>query len=227
MRECFRGLTYCLGLLLLALGIILNTKTGLGVAPIMSIPYSISIIWNTNLGNVTLCIYLLFVFGQIILRGKKFRPFDFLQIPMSILFSRVINLFNDMITINFSNLVLNVLLLIAAIILTAIGVALSVEMKLVPNSADGLTQALGERMGKDLGFAKNVLDISCVIIAIAIGLIFSGKTVAVGVGTLATMLGVGRVIALFNKHFGQKISVLVYSGQVYQTDDSIISQKVS
>ena len=44
----YRGGFYLVGLLVLALGISLNTKTGLGVSPIISVSYSISTIWNLN-----------------------------------------------------------------------------------------------------------------------------------------------------------------------------------
>lgn len=208
MKEFYRGGMYCIGLLILALGIILNTKTGLGVSPIISIPYCISNIFKINLGNATLCIYILCVIGQMVLRGKKFRTFDLLQIPMSIIFSRVINIFNDMIIINCNVLMVKLLLLIVAIILTGIGAAISVEMNLLPNAADGFTQAIGERMRKGFGFAKNIVDISCVLITIAMGLSFAGKVIGIGLGTLAAMLGVGRSIAAFNLLFKQKMLAL-------------------
>jgi uncharacterized protein len=208
MKECCRGVMYCIGLLLLALGIILNTKTGLGVSPIISIPYCISNVFKINLGNATLCIYILCVVGQMALRGKTFRPFDLLQIPMSVIFSRVINIFNDMIIINCNILVLKLLLLVAAIMLTGIGAAISVEMNFLPNAADGFTQAVGERMRKGLGFAKNIVDISCVLVTAVIGLLFAGKVVGIGLGTLAAVLGVGRSIALFNMFFKQKMLAL-------------------
>lgn len=211
MKECRRGVMYCIGLLILALGIILNTKTGLGVSPIISIPYCISNVFKINLGNATLCIYILCVIGQMALRGKRFRAFDLLQIPMSVIFSRVINIFNNMITINSNSMVLKLLLLAAAIVLTGIGAAISVEMNLIPNAADGFTQAVGERIGKGLGFAKNIVDVSCVIITVALGLLFAGKVEGIGLGTLAAVLGVGRSIALFNMLFKQKMLALIDS----------------
>jgi len=199
---------YCIGLLILALGIVLNTKTGLGVSSIISIPYSISCIFGFNLGNTTLCIYVLCVFGQLLLRGKGFRAFDLLQIPMSVVFSRVINVFNDMIKVNSNELFVNLLMLIAAILLTGIGMAISVKMNFVPNPADGLAQAIGERIGKGLGAGKNILDVSCVLITLAIGLTFAGKVTGIGLGTLAAMLGVGRSAALFNMFYEEKMLAL-------------------
>ncbi|OBR93289.1 MULTISPECIES: YitT family protein [Clostridium] len=209
MKKFYRGMMYCIGLVILALGIILNTKTGLGVSPIISIPYSISKIWNINLGNATMCIYILCVAGQAALRGKEFRPFDLLQVPMSIVFSRIINIFNDIIVINCDNLIMNLLLLAAAIMLTGIGAYITVQMKIVPNAADGFTQALAERTKKGLGLAKNITDISSVIITVVIGLVCAGKIVGIGVGTLVAVIGVGRAIALTNMLFGKKMIALV------------------
>jgi uncharacterized protein len=208
MNKFYRGSMYCIGLLILALGIVLNAKTGLGVSSIISIPYSISHIFGVNLGNATLCVYILFVFGQMLIRGKEFRAFDLLQIPMSVVFSRVINVFNDMITINSNELFVNLLLLAAAIMLTGIGMAISVKMNFVPNAADGLAQAIGERIGKDLGAGKNILDVACVLITLVIGLTFAGKVTGIGLGTLAAMLGVGRSAALFNMFFEEKMLAL-------------------
>lgn len=46
-----RIIIYVAGLLVLALGIILNTKAGFGVSPIISVSYSISQINGFNFGN--------------------------------------------------------------------------------------------------------------------------------------------------------------------------------
>lgn len=95
-KKINRGIVYVAGLLLLAMGIILNTKTGLGVSPIISVAYSVSVISGMNLGNMTLILYSIFVLIEMILhtiRRKKGeyvkRLFlDILQIPLSIVFTR-------------------------------------------------------------------------------------------------------------------------------------------
>lgn len=48
-KLIIRWVFYLLGLLILALGIMLNTKANLGVSPIISVPYSISHIIGFNL----------------------------------------------------------------------------------------------------------------------------------------------------------------------------------
>lgn len=124
---------------------------------------------------------------------------------MSFVFSKVINLFNDIIVINFSSLYLNVLLLIVAIMLTGIGVVMTVEMNFIPNAADGLTQALAYRVDIKLGLSKNIIDMSSVLITIVIGLLSVGQVVGIGFGTLMAVIGVGRAIALVKLLFRNNI----------------------
>ena len=61
----YRILFYAAGLLLLALGLTLNTKAGLGVSAIISVSYSISLIFSYNFGNTTLALYGYFVVIQL------------------------------------------------------------------------------------------------------------------------------------------------------------------
>ena len=70
-RQINRTLIYIAGLLILALGIILNTKAGLGVSPIISVAYSISQINDFNFGNTTLGLYTVFVIIEIVIHTVK------------------------------------------------------------------------------------------------------------------------------------------------------------
>lgn len=81
---------------------------------------------------------------------------------------------------------------------TGLGVVLSVNMRLVPNPGDGIVQAISDQTGKSLGLTKNLFDVGCILCSVAIGLIFAGRLVGIGIGTLLAVLGVGRAVALFN-----------------------------
>ena len=204
----WRILFYSIGIVVLSIGITLNTKSGLGVSPIISIPFSIANILNLNFAAITFIVYVAFVLIQFIIKGKNRNWTDILQIPFSLLFSVLINYFGEILNFNFTTVWQNLLLLFAAIIVTAIGAAMMVNMKLIPNPADGLAQAIGDILKKDLGFAKNTLDMSCVITTCLIGLILAGEIVAIGIGTVIAMIGVGRVIAIFNKIFKENMDRL-------------------
>ena len=80
---------YLLGMVLLALGLMLNTKTGLGASAIVSVPFTVSQATGWNFGDLTLVVYSLFVVAQFIIKGKNRQWMDVLQIPLSIVFHRV------------------------------------------------------------------------------------------------------------------------------------------
>lgn len=71
MKQLTRGIIYLAGLAILALGITLNTKTGLGVSPIIAVAYAVSELWSTDFGNTVLLWYCVFVLVEIVLHGMK------------------------------------------------------------------------------------------------------------------------------------------------------------
>ena len=225
----FRVLFYIIGLLVLALGLTLNTKTGLGVSPIISVAYSTAVISGHNFGNMTLALYSLFVVIELILHlirehryveeshgalsqaGKRDRKLiflmDILQIPLSLIFTRFLNAFSALIPALYSGsessageMAFRVIVLVIAIILTGIGAAMSLNMRIVPNPGDGIVQAIADTAHKSVGFTKNCFDLLNICITFTIGMVFTGGLVGIGIGTVLAMLGVGRAIALFN-HF--------------------------
>lgn len=207
LKTVNRWLLYLAGMLVLALGLTLNTKTGLGVSPIISVAFSVSEIWGLNFGDMTFLLYTLFVAGQLVLRGRDRRLTDLLQLPLSLAFSRVLNLYSALIPYEAAEhgFLANFGLLLAAIFFTGAGAAITVNMKLVPNPGDGIVAAVAERLGRDQGFAKNVFDVGCVAVTCVLGLLAAGRIVGIGVGTIAAMIGVGRSIALVNYLGKQKM----------------------
>lgn len=219
-KSFYRWAMYLLGFALLALGITLNTKCGLGVSPIISVAYAFSLMFDIKIGNTTFVLYSLFVALQIIIhaftkRPKKVFLYDVLQIAVSILFSRFINLFSDFIP-QFDtayegqwqgSLPFRIFVLVVAIILTGVGAAMSLNMRIVPNPGDGIVQAISDLTHKPVGFCKNCWDILMVTISVILTLTSYTKIAAtplksllsvISLGTVLAVIGVGRVIAVFN-----------------------------
>lgn len=196
-----RMVIYLVGMIVLALGIVLNTKTQLGVSPIISVPYSIATIWGWNLGNTTFVFYIVCTLMQIILLRKKFQPYQLLQVVVSLITSQFINLFDWLLDIQPQNFVEKILVLAAAILVTAVGAATMVMMEMVPNPADALAKVFGDLTGKGLGLGKNIFDATCFVLSLLIGFLFAGKIVGIGLGTVCAVVFVGRCIALYNYFF--------------------------
>ena len=213
-----RALFYILGLLILAMGLTLNTKAGLGVSPIISVSYSVSQIYQLNFGNTTLFLYCVFVAVELILHGmgrngKLVLLMDLLQIPLSLIFTRFLNLFGGLLP-SFSSdswqdqFPLRLLVLVLAIVCTGVGASMSLSMRLVPNPGDGIVQTIADCIGKPVGFTKNCFDLFNITITITLGLVLAGHLVGVGIGTVLAVIGVGRMIALFQHLTGRKIAAL-------------------
>ncbi len=208
----YRGFFYIVGLVILALGISLNTKTALGVSPIISVSYSISTLLNFNFGNTTLVQYSVFIVIEMILhliKGKKKQIlFDALQFPLSLVFTRFLNIFGAILPDFESDLTGTwmgsyggrILFLIIAIILTGVGAAMSLEVRLIPNPGDGIVQTLADTIGWSVGLTKNCFDLLNITITFLVGAISGRWLLGIGIGTVLAVLGVGRAIAVFD-HF--------------------------
>lgn len=212
--KIYRAVGYIGGLTTLALGLTLNAKTGLGVSPITSLPYTVSEALQINFGNTVFVSYLVFIAIELVLKKRKAdRILIALQIPLSIVFTRVMNLFSGLFTISPTAFGQKLFLLLCAILCTGIGAAITMNMRLVPNPGDGIVQAISEFSGREVGFVKNCVDLVNVICALLVGCLAGNPLLGVGLGTVLGVLGVGRVIALFNRFFRlrmQKRSGLSY-----------------
>lgn len=204
----WRVLIYGTGVVLMALGLTLNTKTRLGVGSVASIAYSASLVWGLDYGVLTFVVYMAAVLLQLLLKRENRHWKICLQLPFSAVFSALLTVFGKYIQLSPEALWQRLLMLPAAIGFTALGLLLMVDMKLITNPADALADTVGSLLGKDVGFGKNVIDAFSVAIACGIGLAAAGKVVGIGIGTVATMLLTGRMVSLFRRLFERKIQTL-------------------
>lgn len=203
MKRINRVGIYLLGMLALVVGISLNAKTGLGVSPITSVAYSLAVIYGFELGDTLFALYILFVLVQLVLRERTYLWYNLFQIPTSLLFSRLLNLVDAGIAYDGGQhgLVINLAVLLVAIVLTGAGVSMTVNMRIVPNPADGIVQAIAQRVGWEQGWTKNVFDVACVLLTALIGLVGVQKIIGISIGTLVAMVGIGRVVSVTNRLF--------------------------
>ncbi len=199
-----RVLVYLAGIVILALGLTLNTKTGLGAGTILSPAFTVSQIFRLNFGNVTLVLYLLMMAVELIL-DRRDAVKILLQFPFSLIFTRIMNFFGDVIPYKSSMLPLNIAVAVLAACLTGLGIFLTVNMKLIPNPADGFVKVISEKSGLELGRTKIMIDVSCVILALLIGLTKGRPLAGVGIGTLLCMVLVGPAVSFFSMHFKDKL----------------------
>ena len=223
-RICARVGLYLLGMLFLAVGLTLNTKVTLGVSSIISVAHCVSVLTGMTIGDTTLLWYILLIAVQIVLHLIKKAPnwkqvilFDVLQLPLSLVFTRFMNLFSGILPVFetvyagtfFGSIWGRLCLLLLAITITGAGAALTLNVRLIPNPGDGIVQAIADFFSRPMGTAKNLTDLSCVAVTAAISLCAARRIIGIGIGTLLAALLTGRVIALFNRFFAARLQALV------------------
>ena len=203
-----RALFYGLGIVSLCFGVTLNTKTGLGLSPITAVPYSISTAFLVPFSTVLFWYHIACVLLQAAVKRRECGWKELAQVPLSYVFSVVQEWMGDVIAFRCDSLWQGLAVLPFAALFTGFGIALMVRMQLVPNPADGVPFVLSRVIKKEMGLTKNIVDGSCVLLALVVDLLFTGGVVSIGLGTLWAMVFNGRAIALFDRLFTKKITAL-------------------
>ena len=201
---------YFLGLVILCLGVVLNTKTNLGVAAINGIPYVLANTTSISLGTAVLMMYCLFIAVQWLVK-KRIDLLTLLQLPIYYLFGRMVDVINlYVLQFEAGSFIEGIVMLAAAIILVALGTTLVVSMNLVPNAPDGLVQTIAGRWNQSFGKVKLIFDGCCLCIAAIISWLMLGNIIGLGFGTVCSMALTGPLCSWLKTRFSQW-KVLSYS----------------
>lgn len=204
----------------MALGFILNAKSNLGITPICSIAYCVSVLTGTTFSDMTMILFILCFFAAVLIRWKKPHWTDYLQIPYCFVFTRCMSAFAAILP-SPDSLAVRIIFIALAIISVGTGATLSLSMHIIPNPGDYMVNAFGNRIGKPLGLAKNIVDI-IIVGSVAIISLITGRgllELGVGFGTLATMLLTGRWMALVNHFFLHKFNQIYESSYIKVFDN--------
>lgn len=189
-----RFIVFVVGMNVLAIGIILNTKSLLGVGSINTLPYALANILSVSLGTMTTMVYLVFIIIQLILL-KRFDLQVIIQLPFSFIFGYLIDFYDLFFSYEPTAFYMQIVILIIAIVLTALGAFLMVLGDIVLNPADGLVHTIGKVTNKDFGFVKNIADLVFIVLTVVICLVTKGYIL--GIGTVVSAIFIGRFVALY------------------------------
>ena len=195
-----RVLQYFGGLVVMAMGVVLMKRVDLGISPITAVPAAISAITPFTLGNMTIFLHALCVVGQIIV-VKRVTLKSILTMLVGVPFGYIIDglmlLFNP----GPMGWPLRCVLLVVGLALSGLGVLLVVGSDLMLPAPDELSHTIAQVYQKKLSNVKIISDAIYVAIAVAVDLIFTHRVVTVGVGTVLSVLLVGRFVGWFGKLF--------------------------
>ena len=200
-----RLIVYTVGITLLAIGLTLNTASGLGATPVITMPLTISESWGFDYAIVVFCMYCCFALLQFLLNGAKHPGKALIQISFSFIISALLSIFTRIIHITPDSIVESLFILVCAIIACAAGIFMMLQADLISNPADVFAHTIARILKKEPGIGKNILDCSCVLISAVIATVTGIGLHNIGVGTLISAVCVGRVLALFHRHLRTRL----------------------
>lgn len=195
-----RFLTFLFGIQALAIGIILNTKSQLGVGSINTLPYALSEILGFSLGTMTTVLYIVFIVMEMILL-KKIDVKILLQFPFSFVFGVLIDFYASFLNIIPQNMIQQFVILMIAIAVTALGVFMMVTSDYVLNPGDGIVHTLSQVLNQPFGKMKITFDVCMVIVTTILCLLTKGYLIGVGIGTVVSALLIGQFISFYQRIF--------------------------
>lgn len=198
---------YCLGLFVMALGVSFSVKSNLGVSPVNSIPYVVSVITGIEMGICTTAVFVGFIAIQICIMRKEFKSSNLLQIICSSLFGFFVTLANFVTQglPQFDNYIVRLGYLVISMVLVAGGILLYLTPDILSLPGEGVMQAVSLKINKPLSTAKIGFDSAVVVIAAILSLVFLKRLDGVREGTIIAAIGVGQFLRVFTKLWKEKI----------------------
>lgn len=202
-RLPLRTILFILGTAFNAFGITLITKAYLGTSPISSLPFVLSLGLPPSFGTLTFIFNMIFFVGQIIILKKNFAKIQFLQIPVTIVFSLLIDLFMSFfVYFKPSNYLYSVLLLILGCGVMAFGITLTITADLIMTPGNAFVNALAGQLHKNYGTVEIYFDTTLTVLAVIASFILFGKFRGVREGTVISAFLIGSFINLYHKLLG-------------------------
>lgn len=201
-KEISRWTIYLAADQLLALDIILNTRTGLGVAAFSSIFYAMAKIAGFTLGTCSMMLCVVLIAIQIFLL-KKVTLQIVCEIPFSLLFILLAGFCDAIVPQLTLTMPEAYLLLAVALLCSTLGVYFSVNCRIVVTPPDAIVRTISDVFA----LATNGFDLSMILISVALCLALGRPFYGVGPGTLVSVPAMGRIIALWAHLFQPKMDV--------------------
>lgn len=196
-----RYLFLCAGLAVMAFGVAFSIRADLGTSPISSVPAAVSAFTPLTVGTATIIMHCVFIALQILILRRRYQPIQLMQLPVAVVFGYLTDFavwaLRD---VTYSAYWQQWLLCIVGILLVALGVRFEVTAGVVVLAGEGLVLAICEAAPRlRFSYMKVAFDVTLVVIACVLSLIFLHRLSGVREGTVAAAVCVGLVSRLFSR----------------------------
>ncbi len=195
-----RYLILLAGLAVMAFGVACSIKANLGTSPISSVPYVISLFSPLTVGTATILMHCVFILIQILLLRKQYHLIQLMQLPVAVFFGYLTDFGVWAVRgISCNTYWQQWILCLIGIFLVAVGVSLEVKAGVVVLAGEGVVLAVCKIFPVKFGYMKVGFDVTLVVIACILSLVFTGHLQGVREGTVAAALLVGMIAKQLGK----------------------------
>lgn len=225
-KHYLRQILICaIGMFFYASGVAFTKNCNMGISPIVSVAYAMSLVIPVNMGWCTTLFNLsLFAIQRLLL--KKDYPWWMMgaQLFMSIIFSIYIDatawLWRFAVPTYYP---FRLLFFLFGCFVLSMGVVIVVQANLVVLPAEGVVNAIVTKTGWKFGNVKIGVDGIMVLLTICISLGFLGKIQGIREGTLLAVLLIGSFSKISGKLFTRKIQHFI--NKENRTEGELIYEK--
>ena len=196
-----RYLLLLVGLSIMAFGVAFSIKASLGTSPISSVPYVVSLFTPLTVGTATITMHCVFILLQILILRKNYHPIQLMQPPVAFFFGYL----TDFGVWAVQGITCNTywqqwIVCLIGILLVAVGVSFEVKAGVVVLAGEGVVLAICKVLPKvKFGYMKVGFDVTLVVIACVLSIVFTGRLQGVREGTVAAALLVGLIAKQLEK----------------------------
>lgn len=195
-----RYLLLLAGLSVMAFGVAFSIKADLGTSPISSVPYTVSLFSPLTVGTATIVMHCVFILLQILILRKNYHLIQLMQLPVAFLFGYLTDFGVWAVQrIGYHGYWQQWLLCLAGILLVAVGVSLEVKAGVVVLAGEGVVLAICQVLPVKFGYMKVGFDVTLVVTACVLSMVFTGQIQGVREGTVAAAVMVGLIARQIGK----------------------------
>lgn len=199
-KELTRRYVFFTGSVLVnAFSIAVITKALLGTSPISSVPYVLSLATKPTMGQYTIYMNLLFIVFEMLIIGwreTRRRRYELLaQVPVTLLFGFFIDVSMQWLLpwLDPQIYILKIATLLVGCCILGLGVSMEVKANVAMVTGEYLVNVISKAIKRDFGLTKVCFDVSLVVLACVLSIVFLGRIEGVREGTVAAALLVGPI----------------------------------
>lgn len=196
-----RYLLLLVGLSIMAFGVAFSIKASLGTSPISSVPYVVSLFTPLTVGTATITMHCVFILLQILILRKNYHPIQLMRLPVAFFFGYLTDFGVWVVQgITCNTYWRQWIVCLIGILLVAVGVSFEVKAGVVVLAGEGVVLAICKVLPKvKFGYMKVGFDVTLVVIACVLSIVFTGRLQGVREGTVAAALLVGLIAKQLGK----------------------------